>query len=53
MAFVSKRDDCPPGDGKGVYAWERRGDELDFVELKDECFWRPFQMTVRSWERVS
>jgi hypothetical protein len=49
--YVTDRDDCD-NDSLGTYEWVLRDDALDFTEVHDECFWRPWQMTLRVWERV-
>jgi hypothetical protein len=49
--WVTDRADCT-GDSIGAYEWVVRNDELDFTTIKDDCFWRPFFVTLRTWTRL-
>jgi hypothetical protein len=49
--YVTDREDCDNA-SLGAYEWDVRDDTLDFIEIKDECFWRPLQTTLYAWERV-
>ena len=49
--WVTHHAECK-GDSIGAYEWVVRDDKLAFTAIKDDCFWRPFFVTLRTWTRL-